>query len=290
MSKLFETVRVLHLEPTDVCQAACPLCAREIDPAFDKKIKHSLTPADIQRILPDHVIYRLDKMFMCGNYGDPAASEALAIVDHFRNINSSITIGMNTNGGLQAAWWWTALGERLSNPLDYVVFSIDGLADTNHIYRKNVVWDRVIANAEAFIRAGGSAHWDMLVYEHNEHQVEQCEQLAQAMGFKWFRAKVSKRVSTVDWLRPPKDWSRPVIETGPIDCFRNNDQSLYLSARGVFHPCCWLGVTDYTVDDFDQIASTWNTNNCNPVCHSTCSTVNNMSNFTGQWQRNVALC
>ena len=197
---------------------------------------------------------------------------------------------MNTNGGLQAAWWWTALGERLSNPLDYVVFSIDGLADTNHIYRKNVVWDRVIANAEAFIRAGGSAHWDMLVYEHNEHQVEQCEQLAQAMGFKWFRAKVSKRVSTVDWLRPPKDWSRPVIETGPIDCFRNNDQSLYLSARGVFHPCCWLGVTDYTVDDFDQIASTWNTNNCNPVCHSTCSTVNNMSNFTGQWQRNVALC
>jgi hypothetical protein len=158
------------------------------------------------------------------------------------------------------------------------------------MYRKNVAWDRVMANAEAFIRAGGSAHWDMLVYEHNEHQVEQCEQLARAMGFKWFRAKVSKRVPTVDWLRAPKSWTRPVIKTGPIDCFRNRDQSLYLSARGVFHPCCWLGVTDYTVQDFDQIASSWTTDDCNPVCQSTCSTNNNTTNFTGQWQREVQLC
>ena len=37
MLKLFETVKVLHLEPTDICQAACPLCAREIDFNFDKK-------------------------------------------------------------------------------------------------------------------------------------------------------------------------------------------------------------------------------------------------------------
>ena len=33
---------MLHLEPTDVCQAACPLCARELDPAFRKSSKHHL--------------------------------------------------------------------------------------------------------------------------------------------------------------------------------------------------------------------------------------------------------
>lgn len=290
MSKLFETVRILHLEPTDVCQAACPLCARETDTMFDKNIRHSLSVADIRRILPDHVIYRLDKMFMCGNYGDPSASDALSIIDYFRHINSSITIGMNTNGGLQAPWWWTALAKKLNQSHDYVVFSIDGLADTNHLYRKNVVWHKVLDNAAAFIQSGGSAHWDMLVYQHNEHQVEECEQLARAMGFKWFRAKVSKRNSTVDWLRPPNGWTRPVIEQGPIDCFRDRDQSLYLSAKGIFHPCCWLGYGDLTVDDFDNIKATWNTDSCNPVCKETCSTVNNMSNFTGQWQRNVALC
>jgi hypothetical protein len=289
MSKLFETVRVLHLEPTDVCQAACPSCARETDYAFNKNIKHQLTVSELKNLLPDQVIYRLDKMFMCGNYGDPAAGKVLDIVDHFRNINSSIVIGMNTNGGIQAPWWWEALAKRLNQPKDYVVFSVDGLEDTNHIYRKNVVWDKVMRNIEAFINAGGNAQWDMLVYEHNEHQVDACEQLARNMGFKWFRAKVSKRLPTVNWLKPPKGWVRPIVEQGPIDCFREHDQSLYLSAKGIYHPCCWLGHGTDTIDKFDQIKTNWNTVDCNPVCKETCSTVNNVSNFTGQWQRNVPL-
>ena len=30
------------MEPTDVCQAACPMCARETDQAFRKDIKHEV--------------------------------------------------------------------------------------------------------------------------------------------------------------------------------------------------------------------------------------------------------
>lgn len=291
MLKFLETVRVLHLEPTDVCQAACPQCARELDPAFDKKIKHYLTVPDLQRILPDSVIRRLDKMYMCGNYGDPAASEALSIVDHFRNINSSITIGMNTNGGIQASWWWKALGERLKNPLDYVVFSVDGLEDTNHIYRKNVVWERVIANAEAFIRAGGAAHWDMLVFEHNQHQVDACEQLARKLGFKFFRAKVSRRHNEypVQFLKQPAGWQDPVTLEGNIKCLALEENSLYISAKGTVHPCCWLGASDGAdINEFVTIQENWKTNP-NAICKKTCSTNNVGSSFTNQWQREVQL-
>jgi len=289
MSILFETVRVLHLEPTDVCQAACPSCARETDTNFNKAHHHWLTVQDLRHY--EKLIYRLDKLFMCGNYGDPAANgEVVAMFSYVRELNSSIVLGMNTNGGLQGSYWWANLANILYKPTDYVVFSIDGLEDTNHMYRRGVSWDRVMRNAETFIRAGGNAQWDMLVYEHNEHQVDDCERLARDMGFGWFRAKVSKRTSTVDWLRPPKGWTRPTIEQGEIKCFRDNDQSLYLSARGVWHPCCWLGYSKKTVDDFEQVRATWNTDSCNPVCKETCSTVDNISNFTGQWQRNIALC
>jgi MoaA/NifB/PqqE/SkfB family radical SAM enzyme len=288
MLKFLETVRVLHLEPTDICQAACPLCARETDPTFNKDLQHSLTVEDIKRILPEHVIARLDKMFMCGTYGDPAAGpNTLELYKYFRSVNSDITLGMNTNGGLQNTNWWKTLAKQFSNPLDYVVFSIDGLEDTNHVYRKNVSWNRVIANAEAFISGGGAAQWDMLIYEHNEHQVDACEQLARDMGFKWFRAKVSKRTPTVSWLKAPKSWTRPVVEQGPVNCFRDNEQSLYVSAQGVIRPCCWLGTE--TLDDFEDIRANWNTDKCNPICKETCSTVNNVSNYTGQWQRNVPL-
>ena len=41
-------ISVLHLESTDVCQAACPLCARETDPLFNKNEKNHLTYEQIK--------------------------------------------------------------------------------------------------------------------------------------------------------------------------------------------------------------------------------------------------
>jgi hypothetical protein len=61
---------------------------------------------------------------------------------------------MNTNGGLRTKFWWQELANIMKGELDYAVFSIDGLADTNHIYRVDVNWDNVMSNAEAFISAG----------------------------------------------------------------------------------------------------------------------------------------
>ena len=43
MSKWLETIKTLHLEPTNVCQAACPLCARETDLNFNKLQKNYIT-------------------------------------------------------------------------------------------------------------------------------------------------------------------------------------------------------------------------------------------------------
>ena len=40
-----------------------------------------------------------------------------------------------------------------------------------------------------FIEAGGVAYWDMLVFKHNEHQIEEVRQLAKNMGFKNVRIK-----------------------------------------------------------------------------------------------------
>jgi len=291
MLKLFNTAKVLHLEVTDVCQAECPLCARETDPLFNKDLKHNLTVSDMTTILGEQFISRLDKMFMCGNYGDPAAgTNTLSIVDYFRQVNKHIILGMNTNGGIQTTSWWTELGQRFNQLNDYVVFSIDGLADTNHIYRKKVNWIKVMNNAAAFVKAGGSAHWDMLVYEHNEHQVDIAEQMARDMGFTWFRAKVSKRPSNISWLRPPKDWIQPPIATGAIDCHVLKEQSVYMSARGTVYPCCWLGNnSEFTIDKFDEISRNWGSAP-NPVCTDTCATNQHGTNFTNQWQRNIALC
>jgi hypothetical protein len=283
MLKLLETARVLHVESTDICQASCPACARETDINFDKQVHNSHSLQSFQQAIPQRLIHQLDKLFMCGNYGDPAANEvSKSIFSYVSSINSSTVLGMNTNGGLQGSYWWADLANVLHKPQDYVVFSIDGLEDTNHIYRRGVSWSRVMQNAETFIRAGGSAHWDMLVFRHNEHQVDACEQLARDMGFRWFRAKVSKR-DFLGGTEHPVTWHRPVAQ-GAIQCQALADKGLFLSAKGQISPCCWLGEADPTAD-FDQVQASWATDHPHKTCAEICSSTNLVTNFAAQWQR-----
>jgi len=266
------------------------MCARETDPDFRKDRQHHLDMDHILKVFDADQISALDKMFMCGNYGDPAAGKyTLDIYREFRQLNPNIVLGMNTNGGIQTSFWWHALGGIMNQSQDYVVFSIDGLGDTNSVYRKNVNWDKVMANAEAFISAGGSAHWDMLVFKHNQHQVDECEQLARSMGFKWFRAKVSKRGFT-DRLEAPIGWQMPNVKSAKVDCHALKEQSAYIDARGNLMPCCWLGTTQKNFDvDFNEVQNSWTSMQPNIVCLDTCGTKDAGSSFSNQWQREVQL-
>jgi MoaA/NifB/PqqE/SkfB family radical SAM enzyme len=286
-----QDVKILHIESTDACNAACPQCARETDVNFDKSDLHHLTLEQIKNLVDDDTIRNLDKMYMCGVYGDPAAGKhTLEIFQYFRSINPTITLGMNTNGGLRNTEWWKDLAGILNQPKDYVVFSIDGLEDTNHIYRVNVKWGKVLENVQAFIGAGGSAHWDMLVFGHNQHQVDLAEKLASDLGFSWFRAKVTLNVgklSPISFLQAPKGWRDPAVLTGPIECHALKESGIYISAAGILYPCCWLGNNSkHTLDTFDSIQSKWNTNPLD-ICAKFCRIDTIGSSFTNQWQREV---
>lgn len=284
--------KILHIESTDACNAACPQCGRETDKTFDKTDLHHLTVDQIKDVVTTDIIRNLDKMFLCGNYGDPAAGQhTLEIYRYFRSINPNISLGMNTNGGLRSTNWWADLAGILNQPKDYVVFSIDGLEDTNHIYRINVSWAKILENAKSFIKSGGVAHWDMLVFEHNQHQVDLAQQLAKMLGFKWFRAKVSKRhdVSPVTFLNKPKGWINPVVSEGSINCHALKEQSIYISAKGILYPCCWLGYNSkYTLNKFDHVKDSWSSNPID-TCKDNCTQNNTGSSFTNQWQREIEL-
>jgi MoaA/NifB/PqqE/SkfB family radical SAM enzyme len=283
-------IQVVHLEPTDVCQAACPQCARETDPLFDRRQQHHLTIEDICRVLPMDIIQCLHKVLMCGVYGDPAAARhSFEIYQWLRQQNPNIVLGMNTNGALRSSQWWERLAKLFNQPQDYVVFSIDGLEDTNHLYRRGVEWNKLIANARSFIEAGGSAHWDMLIFDHNQHQVDLCEQLAKTMGFKWFRTKISKRPS-IDFIKPPHGWVQETYtHTTNISCHAQSEMSIYIDAQGKISPCCWLGGRkDNDIQDLSQVEASWKTDTPYPICAKNCNIVWHKTQFQSQWQKEVA--
>jgi len=318
---MFTNIKTLHLESTSRCNASCPQCSRyTIDGELNPNIEVTdLTLTDIQAYIPHDFIRSLDKMFMCGNFGDPSvAKNCKEIFQHFKNINPDISLGMNTNGSTRTKKWWSDLGKVFTKPQDYVVFSLDGLADTNHIYRRGTLWDKIIENASAFIAAGGNAHWDMLVFEHNEHQVEQAQQLAKDLGFSFFRYKVSRRFNSIPiaFLKQPKSFTDDTVYSDTIICHAMNEQSVYLDAHGNLLPCCFIGTDVYSVydekskqelidfmqdltkfniklNDFDSILGSnlygdimrsWD-NNPYKVCSKSCS----KNTFSNQWRGEINL-
>jgi MoaA/NifB/PqqE/SkfB family radical SAM enzyme len=297
----YSNIRVLHLEPTTVCNASCPQCAR-MDPAFYNHEQHvsELRISQLQQIVPEQLIRQLDKMFMCGNFGDPAAAkDTLQIYQYFRALNPKITLGMNTNGGLRTKFWWQELASIMKGELDYVVFSIDGLEDTNHIYRVDVNWDNVISNAEAFVSAGGHAHWDMLVYEHNQHQVDSCRELARKLGFVQFRTKVTNRFKDrpIEFLQPPAG-HREKKSQGPVACHALQENSIYVSANGMILPCCFFGSQvfqrqfEWAGPDLRSIVSSFNNlpEQWASKPDATCARYCTKSTWKDQWKTEEALC
>ena len=241
---MLDDVKEIHIEPTSLCNAECPMCARNINgeglnPHISLK---SLDTKWFKDNLKPETIKKLSKIFFCGNVGDPAATpELIEIIQYIKLSNPQIVIGLNTNGGLKTTKWWHELGSILQGPLDYCVFSIDGLEDTNQIYRRKVNWNKLMDNVKTFIATGASAHWDMLVFEHNKHQTESAKLLARKMGFSWFRTKETDRWDTYKEtkLQPvekfvPSDYAKEVL------CEKNRDASVFLDYTGKFWPCCHM--------------------------------------------------
>jgi len=194
------------METSSACNAACPMCLRTLDPKFNVLTDSvSLSLDKVKEVFDVEFIKNLESMYMCGNYGDPAAApECIDIFKYFRKVNPNIKLGLHSNGGLRSTAWWAEVGTILSRSEDYCFFGIDGLEDTNHIHRVAVNFNKVMANVTSFINSGGKAHWEFLIFAHNEHQVDDARELAKTMGFVGFREKISRRFEWVKTdLRPP---------------------------------------------------------------------------------------
>ena len=211
-------VKQLHIELTNACNAACPMCVRFYRnsplPRPDLTIGE-ITLEKFKEYFPPDMLSGLSKIMFCGTQGDPCmASDTLEICKYILKHTqyqktpwwkpkekSSFVLQMHTNGGMRNPEWWAKLGAVFANCNSKdlmcwrLIFSIDGLEDTNHIYRRNVKWKNLMANAKAFIDAGGNAVWEYLIFEHNEHQIEDARKLSEELGFVLF---VPKRALGVD--------------------------------------------------------------------------------------------
>jgi MoaA/NifB/PqqE/SkfB family radical SAM enzyme len=264
-------LNTINAELSNYCNSACPMCPRfDFDLNLIKEItNNSHTSLEvIKNKIGRNVLSQIKRFYSCGVLGDGAMNpECVEIYDYVKSSGTHYT-SLNTNGGLRNTDFWRALAETGTR----VIFAIDGLEDTNHLYRRNVKWNRIIENAEAYINAGGLAEWDFLTFKHNQHQIEEAEILSKKLGFEQFNKKNTTRWDDFDsdgnWVQresiqvndyklekvtretkapgldiTQKSKINDTFQTRKINCnsYHQNTSEIYLAANGEVSPCCWLG-------------------------------------------------
>lgn len=181
----YNTIQEYQLEITTYCNAACPQCPRNnlgqgINPRLP--LVH-LSRSIIDKTFDITLCKQLKQIFFCGSYGDPIMHpDFLDILRDFRKKSPTLWLYIHTNGGVHDAEYWAEIAGIMAG-YGQIDFGIDGLEDTLHVYRKHVKYNHVIENASAFIQAGGRAQWNYIVFQHNEHQVDEVKRRAQQLGF-----------------------------------------------------------------------------------------------------------
>lgn len=186
-------VSMVHCELSTFCNAACPNCPRFFPGTHVVRAGVTLAQVTIDQFknwFESTFIQTVAVWKFCGTHGDPMmAKDVVKIIKHIFEINPQASIVINTNGGIRNEQDWTALGEISSKHDLQITFSVDGLEDTNHLYRRNVEWAKLISNVKLYISAGGKAIWEFLIFRHNEHQIEEARLYSKQLGFKEFREK-----------------------------------------------------------------------------------------------------
>lgn len=275
----FNELHQIHLEITNNCQASCPMCNRNINGGQDNpliKIRN-WSLEEFKTVMTTEVLEQISSYYFCGNFGDPILNNNLiSMCQYSADIAPDVQIAIHTNGGARNKEWWTELATVMPNH-HRVVFALDGLEDTHHVYRVGTKFETVIENARAFIAAGGIAEWVFIKFKHNEHQVETARQLANEYGFQYFTLKNSSRFileprvtvkdrdgNTTHYIEPATDVPlkfidkkiiqayKDIVANSNIECKSKIEKEIYIDAYGELLPCCWLASVPYSYIDKNE--------------------------------------
>lgn len=177
----------LHIDMSSHCNASCPNCLRNI---YGGETIAGLPLAHFDVQMWNNLIKATeDSDITCltleGRWGDPIMHPNLPeMLETFCSVHPDAVIFITTNGGWQTPEYWKRLATVLSENSYFhrIDFNIDGLADTNHLFRRGTNFNTIMENLAAFNDAGGHSSWIMHVYDYNKDQIETAREKSEEIG------------------------------------------------------------------------------------------------------------
>ncbi len=195
-----------NIEATNWCYLKCSACDRTIRKDHVKKrndlnykVFEKLINKDLKNVNLKNISFNF-----CGIYGDNLYHpDIIPIFKLLKNRNANILL--ETNGSYRSKEFWKELLSVLTQR-DTINFSIDGLEDTNKIYRKGSSWKHIIEALEMCAKSDVITSWKFIVFKHNQHQIKDAQNLAKNLGINRFELRYSGRFLKEDPLLPDPEF------------------------------------------------------------------------------------
>jgi sulfatase maturation enzyme AslB (radical SAM superfamily) len=186
----------------------------------------------------------IDNFIMCGDYGDSIYyPDLFKLIQRFRD---QVSFRIETNGSRQTEKFWHTLAELLTEK-DTVSFSIDGLEDTNHLYRINSDWESIMMGLDIMARSPAQVHWKTIIFKFNYDKLSEIKKFASDKGATWHAEKTNRYGN--DAFKPPTE-QHILVDHIFQSQFVNNHQieieprcekdAMTMSASGYLFPCDWI--------------------------------------------------
>jgi len=299
---MFEDFVGWHLELTRKCNLACPACPRTYDFDSMSNPTASLDYDLIKQFFFDkQKIKNLEYMLFCGNLGDPIYHRDFhKISEHFFDVKN---LWVNTNGMHKKEFWERVLTTWPKN--SKIILGIDGLEDTNHLYRVNSKWQKIqeLFDLISTTKRKCEIEWKFIVFEHNYHQIDEAHELSKKLGINYFNIQKTRKLNETTnangllkeyqidkyfkYKKEYEDYLAPFCHTGDLH---------YINAEGFYSPCCWwpdfdrkqwdgYNISQYTMKDIQTEFYKFSRNNLEGVfnespkpCQKFCRKVKDSNN------------
>ena len=269
---MIDNIKIIELEITSDCNAACPGCARTLNRDILEVTDFSLD--DLKRILPNESYIKGRDIRLCGVLGDPMIHpQVVDITEYLLSNGGKVTISTNTGVGTEDMYYQLGLLSKQYTNNFILQACIDGHSETNHIYRVHTKFKTIERNLNAFAKNcfKDKNKWVFIVFDHNEHEIEKAKEHAESLGLKFFTrtgmrntyhnwvAQIGKKnnkqqkvitttgskehkrkdeVFKLDEIIANKKVDNEVIKT--IVCKYVHEGEIFINSKQEMWPCCFL--------------------------------------------------
>jgi MoaA/NifB/PqqE/SkfB family radical SAM enzyme len=266
---VYNKVLTIEIETNTICNSFCPICIRYVEREeglfLNPRLKNNqlLDVSIIDKIFSDPIVAEEVYVDLIGTAGEPIAHpKFLEIIEIILRYRPKANFNIHTNGGIRSPEFFRKLGKIMHDQpnASRVCFSIDGLEDTNHIYRVGVKWERIMENLRAYISTGANATWQFVIFDHNKHQIEEAKKLAFDMGCTEFETRenidsegIDNALASVErgvFIQPgeekQKDFKFPMPDHWDYidnDCITKG--GIFINPEAQVYPCCMFSAAAY---------------------------------------------